>query len=196
MGDTVVSGEISKAVIQRNRIFIRVSAMLGHVYDFLHRSCHQFSRSLCLAVTVFGTSQFAMASPTVDQLSECLVKATTASDKTAVLQWTYVALSAHPDLQVFSNVTAEQKNQLDQKFAQVLQRVIVDQCLAQTKVVIQSDGVQAVAQSFQELGRQAGEDILKDPAVRQQLQGTLRYIDLNKLVMTFLTPDVLGKLGF
>ena len=28
-----------------------------------------------------------------------------------------------------------------------------------------------------------------------QLQGTLRYIDLNKLVMTFLTPDIWNKLG-
>ena len=39
------------------------------------------------------------------------------------------------------------------------------------------------------------EDIVKDPAVRQQLQGTLRYIDLNKLVTTFLTPDIWNKLG-
>lgn len=185
-----------QAVIQRDRIFIRVCAMLGHVYGIVRRQCSHLSRSLCLAVAVLGTSQVAMASPSVDQLSDCLVKATTASDKTAVLQWTFVALSAHPDLVAFSNVTAEQKNQLDQKLAQVLQRVIVEQCAAQTKAVIQSDGVQAVAESFQELGRQAGEDILNDPAVRQQLQGTLRYIDLNKLVMTFLTPDIFGKLGF
>lgn len=61
--------------------------------------------------------------------------------------------------------------------------------------MIQTEGLHAVGQSFQQLGRDAGESIIKDPAVNQQLQGTLRYIDLNKIAMTFLTPDVLGKLG-
>lgn len=91
--------------------------------------------------------------------------------------------------------TPEQKNQLDQKLAQVLQRVIVEQCSTQTKAVIQAEGIQAVGEAFQQLGQSAGEDIVKDPAVRQQLQGTLRYIDLNKLVTTFLTPDIWSKLG-
>lgn len=69
--------------------------------------------------------------------------------------------------------------------AQVLQRVIVEQCSAQTKAVIQAEGIQAVGEVFQQLGQSAGEDIVKDPTVTQQLQGTLHYIDLNKLVTTF-----------
>lgn len=148
-----------------------------------------------LVAAIFGATQMANAGPAVDQLSDCLVKSTTAADKTTVLQWTYAALSVHPDLKAFSNVSAEQKDQLDQKLAQVLQRIIIDQCSAQTKNVIQTEGLQAVGQSFQQLGQNAGEEIVKDPAVKQQLQGTLRYIDLNKVAMTFLTPGVLGKLG-
>ena len=159
-----------------------------------HRFSH-IGHSLLLAGVLLGATQVAMAGPTVDQLSNCLVKATTATDKTTVLQWTFVALSTHPDLKNFSNVTEEQKNQLDQKFAQVLQRVIVEQCSAQTKAVIQAEGIQAVGDSFQELGRMTGEDILKNPEVKQQLKGVVRYLDLNKLVMTFLTPNILGKLG-
>ena len=159
-----------------------------------HRFSH-IGHSLLLAGALLGATQIAMAGPTVDQLSNCLVKATTATDKTTVLQWTFVALSTHPDLKNFSNVTDAQKNQLDQKFAQVLQRVIVEQCSAQTKAVIQVEGLQAVGESFQELGRMTGEDILKNPEVKQQLKGVVRYLDLNKLVMTFLTPDVWNKLG-
>lgn len=160
----------------------------------LHKFSH-LSRFVLMAVGLWGTSQVAMAGPTVDQLSDCLVKATTTADKTTVLQWTFTALAAHPDLKAFSHVTPEQKNQLDQKLAQVLQRVIVEQCSAQTKAVIQAEGIQAVGEAFQQLGQSAGQDIVKDPAVRQQLQGTLRYIDLNKLVTTFLTPDIWNKLG-
>lgn len=151
--------------------------------------------SLLLAATLFGTSQMAVAGPTVDQLSDCLVKATTAADKTAVLQWTFVALSTHPDLKAFSNVSETQKKQLDQKFAQVVQRVITEQCAAQTKAVIQTEGLQAVGESFQQLGRSTGDEIISNPEVKQQLRGVVRYIDLNKLVTTFLTPDIFSKLG-
>lgn len=158
----------------------------------------RFSRrvqSTFLAVTLLGTAQFAVAGKTVDQLSDCLVKATTATDKTTVLQWTFAALSSHPDLKALSNVTDSQRTELDKKFAQVLQRVIVEQCSAQTKAVIQAEGIQAVGDSFQELGRSTGEDIIKNPEVKQQLKGVIRYVDLNKLVMTFLTPDIWNKLG-
>ena len=110
-------------------------------------SFSHLSRSICVAATVLGATQIAMAGPTVDQLSDCLVKATTASDKTTVLQWTFTALAAHPDLKAFSNVTPEQKDQLDQKLAQVLQ-IIVEQCSAQTKAVIQAEGVKAVGEAF------------------------------------------------
>ena len=79
--------------------------------------------------------------------------------------------------------------------AQVLQRILVEQCSAQTKAVIQAEGLQAVGDSFQELGQITGEEILKNPEVKGQLQGVLRYVDLNKLVTTFLTPEIWNKLG-
>ena len=168
---------------------------MSRVYISARRKISHLSRSVFMAAAVLGTTQVAMAGPTVDQLSDCLVKATTAADKTTVLQWTFTALAAHPDLKSFSNVTPEQKNQLDQKLAQVLQRVIVEQCSAQTKAVIQADGIQAVGESFQQLGRITGEEIVKNTEVKQQLNGLLRYVDLNKMVTTFLTPEIWNKLG-
>ena len=79
--------------------------------------------------------------------------------------------------------------------AQVLQRVLLEQCSAQTKAVIQAEGIQAVGDSFQQLGRITGEEIVKNTEVKRQLDGLLRYVDLNKMVTTFLTPDVWNKLG-
>ena len=123
------------------------------------------------------------------------MKSTTAADKTAVLQWTFVALSAHPELKKFSNVNEEQRTQLDKNLAQTLQRILTEQCSAQTQAVIKAEGLQAVGESFQELGSITGEEILKTPEVKDQLKGVVRYIDLNKLVTTFLTPELFNKLG-
>jgi hypothetical protein len=167
---------------------------------FLFPAFKAFTRSYLaapalLAVALCGAASLASAGPTVDQLSQCLVKSTTAADKTAVLQWTFVALSSHPELKVYSNVSTEQKTALDQKLAQTLQRILVEQCSTQTKAVIQAEGLQAVGDSFQELGSITGEEILKTPEVKDQLKGVVRYIDLNKLVTTFLTPELFNKLG-
>jgi len=152
-------------------------------------------RGLFIGATLLGASQIALAGPTVDQLSNCLINPTTPTDKTVVLQWTFVALGNHPDLKAFSNVTATQKEALDKNLATVLQRILVEQCSAQTKAVIQTEGLQAVGDSFQELGSITGEEILKTPEIKQQLNGVLKYVDLNKLVTTFLTPDLWNKLG-
>ncbi|TCB69965.1 hypothetical protein E0H88_10600 [Acinetobacter sp. ANC 4216] len=169
--------------------------MFYSIFTPLGRRFARIGCSALMATAVMGTTQVAMAGPTVDQLSNCLVKSTTAADKTTVLQWTFVALSAHPELKKFSNVNEEQRTQLDKNLAQVLQRILVDQCASQTKAVIAAEGVQAVGDSFQELGQITGEEILENPEVESQLKGVLRYVDLNKLVVTFLTPDLWNKLG-
>ena len=79
--------------------------------------------------------------------------------------------------------------------AQVLQRILLEQCSAQTKAVIQAEGIQAVGESFQQVGQITGEEIVKNTEVKQQLNGLLRYVDVNKLVVTFLTPDIWNQLG-
>ncbi|MGA9699922.1 hypothetical protein ACVBEE_13305 [Acinetobacter sp. ANC 3781] len=169
--------------------------MSHKVLSSARQSRSRIGFSALIAVALLGSAQLATAGPTVDQLSNCLVKSTTATDKKTVLQWTFVALSTHPDLKAYSNVTDVQKEQLDKNLATVLQRILVEQCSSQTKAVIAAEGVQAVGDSFQELGKITGEEILENPEVKSQLKGVLRYVDLNKLVMTFLTPDVWNKLG-
>ena len=159
-----------------------------------HRSFTKL-RTILISATLLSATQVAIAGPTVNQLSDCLMKSTTVTDKTTVLQWTFVALGNHPDLKAFSKVTASQKEALDKNLATVLQRILVEQCSVQTKAVIQAEGLQAVGDSFQALGKTTGEEILKNPEINNQLKGVLRYIDLNRLVTTFLTPDLMNKLG-
>jgi len=57
---------------------------------------------------------------------------------------------------------------------------LVEQCSAQTKAVIQAEGIQAVGESFQQVGQITGDEILENPEVNNQLKGVLRYVDLNK----------------
>ncbi len=165
------------------------------IFTALGRRFARMGCCILMATAVMGTTQVARAGATVDRLSNCLLKSTTAADKTALLQWTFVTLSAHPELKRFSNVNEAQRTQLEKNLAQVVQRILVDQCSSQAKAVIQAEGLQAVGDSFQELGQMTGEEIFNTPEVNDQLKSVLHYVDLNKLVMTFLTPEVWNKLG-
>lgn len=169
--------------------------MLGTFYKNVKKQLTRTSRHVLMATVLLGATQVTIAGQEVDQLSECLIQSTTATDKTTVLQWTFVALSSHPDLKNFSQVTPEQKEQLDKNLAQVLQRILMDQCSVQAKAVIQTQGLEAVGDSFQELGKITGEEILNNPEVKSQLKGVLRYVNITKLMTTFLTPDLLNNLG-
>lgn len=186
---------ISMIYAKKNLYFIGVWQMSRFVFSYFTQKIFHHTKSALLACALLGTTQFAVAGQAVDQLSECLVKSTTAADKTTVLQWTFTALAQHPELKTFSQVTPEQKTALDKSLAQTLQRILTEQCSTQAQAVIKAEGLEAVGNSFQELGSITGEEILKTPEIKQQLNGVLKYIDLNKLVMTFLTPDIWNKLG-
>ena len=66
--------------------------MLQPVLSVLRGRSSVIFRHAVFAVALCGSAQFATASTTVDQLSNCLVKSTTATDKTTVLQWTFAAI--------------------------------------------------------------------------------------------------------
>ena len=155
----------------------------------------RYMMAVLLGSATLGALPQAQASTAQTQLSDCLVKSITAADKTVVLQWTFTALGSHPDLKQYSNVSETQKENLDKNFASVLQRILVEQCSSQAKAVIQAQGFQAVGESFQELGQITGDEILKTPEVKSQLNAVVKHIDLNKIVTTFLTPELFNKLG-
>lgn len=173
----------------------KTMTILKHIgFPFSKISAFKTATQCALLVAGLGFGvQTVQAGQSVDQLSQCLETSMSEQDRSTVVQWMFVALSAHPDLKSFSHVTPEQKANLDQKLAGVLQTTIAEKCAAQTKAVIQNEGLQAVSDSFQGLGQTTGKAILNDPAVNAQLRGTLRYIDLNKLAATFLTPDIFSK---
>ena len=56
---------------KKNRLFIGARPMSRHLYAIARCKFSHLSRSICVAATVLGATQIAMAGPTVDQLSDC-----------------------------------------------------------------------------------------------------------------------------
>jgi hypothetical protein len=51
----------------------------------------------------------AFAGPYTDDLSKCLVKATSADDQIIFMQWMFSAISLHPTVSGLTTITAEQR---------------------------------------------------------------------------------------
>ena len=86
----------------------------------------KFASGLALAVigSIIAVSP-AIAGSASDALSTCVADSTTGKERKDLAQWFFVAMTAHPDIRPFSNVTDGNRDELDKKMAALATRLIV-----------------------------------------------------------------------
>ncbi len=106
-----------------------------------------------------------------DDMSKCLVKSATADDQAVFVQWTFAALSLHPNVKSMANVTDEQRETLNKQIAALFVRLMTKDCRAETLATLKYEGFAAAEQSFMVFGQAAGRGLFSDPAVQQGMAG-------------------------
>src|SRR5512141_1959316 len=102
-----------------------------------------------------GTAGAAQAGIYTDDLSKCLVKATTDTDRAALMEWLFSAISAHPSVKSMVSVTPAQREATNRKAAGLLQRLLTEDCRSQTVDAVKYESMGAIQQSFGVLGQVA-----------------------------------------
>ncbi len=125
-----------------------------------------------------------------DDMGKCLVKSLSAEDQTAFIQWIFVAMAAHPSVQPYANVTSDQRNALNKKTAQLVQRLETVDCRAETVAALKYEGAPALQSSFSLLGETAMTGLLRDPNVAQGLSSMDGYFDKDKMQQLFKDAGV------
>jgi hypothetical protein len=133
---------------------------------------------LSLALTSAGAAQ---AGPASDEMGRCLVRATSDQDKTALMVWMFLAVSAHPAVKAYANVTDAQRQEANKAAAVLLQRLLTQDCRAETVAALKADGQKAITQGFSGLGQAGMMGLTQDPAVAKSLQQLVTYMDMSKL---------------
>ena len=95
----------------------------------------------------------ASADTTYEALSTCLADHVTAEQRTVLTRWFFAASAAHPDVQDLAKITSAQRTQLDQKFAALYTRLLLNDCGAEAELS---------ARESKEAGSNA-EDVLDSP---------------------------------
>jgi len=132
---------------------------------------------------IFSTST--AAGPAGDALSSCLADSTTGKDRKDLAQWMFVAVTAHPEIKPFSNVTEANREDSDKKMAAMATRLMTESCKVQFKNALETEGSAAVEAAFGLLGRLAMKELMSNPSVNESFARYAKYLDKSKFDAAF-----------
>lgn len=130
-----------------------------------------------LTAALFATSSAAQAGVYSDDVAKCLVKSTSPTDQTDLILWIFAAMSSHPDVKPFSNISPKQRNEMDTKAAALVERLLTVDCRAEAVAALKYEGPSSMESSFSTLGQVAMRGLLSHPDVKGAIAGLYSHTD-------------------
>ncbi|MEO1589786.1 MAG: hypothetical protein AAFU71_00700 [Cyanobacteria bacterium J06632_22] len=146
----------------------------------------QLFASLGLILATIFAGRPAVAGTFSEDLSACLVGATSPADRTALMQWIFSAIAVHPDLGQFIQLTEQERVQIEQDAADIFQRLLTEDCGTEARAAFVNEGIGGVQNSLGTLGEVAVGTLFENPAVVGGLTRLVNYVDLELLGETLL----------
>ncbi len=123
----------------------------------------------------------AQAGPYTDDLSKCLIGATTQNDRTALVKWMFAAAASHPAVKSIASVSKEQLDAAHKSTAELITKLLTESCREEAQKALKYEGLTTLQSSFQVLGQVAGQELFASPEVGAQLSAFEKYLDGEKL---------------
>ena len=128
---------------------------------------------------ITGTSAF--AGQATDALIACMTDNTTGKDRKDMARWIFVGMSVHPGIQSLSNVTEMDREEYARKLANIVTRLLAENCKAQTKDALEKEADEVpLKAAFSVMGQLAMQEVMNDPKVQSAFSGFAKYLDLGK----------------
>lgn len=144
-------------------------------------------KALLIALLLFANHS-AYAGIYTDDLSRCLVSATSNQDRLDLVRWIFSAMSLHPAVQDLAAVQEAERLALTERLGQLTSRLLIEDCKAEAKEAVRYEGETAIQNSFQTLGEVAASELFANPAVAQGIGEIEKYFDSEGFVKA-LTED-------
>lgn len=135
---------------------------------------------VALALSLCAPASFAHAGVYSDDLSRCLVKSTTSQDQTAFMVWMFSAISRHPSVKAYANLTDVQRDQASKQAAELMQRLMTVDCRPETVAAMKHEGEGALTSAFEVFGGAAMRGLTTDPEVAKGMEALGSHIDASK----------------
>jgi len=138
------------------------------------------SAALMIALTLPAVPAMA-AGPYTDEPSKCLVRSTTAADKTLLVKWMFATMTLHPDVKGLAMVSNDQRTELNKTTARLFEGLLTGACLSETREALKYEGQSAIEASFGVLGQVATRELFANPNVANGLAEFGKYFDGERL---------------
>jgi hypothetical protein len=123
----------------------------------------------------------AMPGVYTDDLSRCLVEKTSTEDKTALVQWIFVAMAQHPSVSSLTRITSEDVDRHNKAAGALFMRLLTESCVDASRKAVKYEGGAALQVSFQVLGQAAAGELFAHPDVTKVMSGLEKHLDKDKL---------------
>ena len=129
----------------------------------------------------------ANAGPATDALSTCLADSTTGKDRKELARWVYAGMSAHPEIRNLSKVSPEARDGFDRSIAEILTRLLTENCNAEAAHALKAEGAASFEAAFGSVGRLAMQELMSNAEVKAAFGGYEKYVDQKRFDAAF--PD-------
>jgi len=101
-------------------------------------------------------------------------------------RWIFGVMSVHPEILRFSNVSETDRDQLDRILADMVTRLLTENCKEQTKLAMEKEGSETpLKTAFGVIGKLAMQELMANPAVNSATSNFAKYLDVSKLTSAF-----------
>lgn len=140
---------------------------------------------LCLATLAPLTAH---AGPQADALSACLSDNTNGKERKDLARWVFLGMSAHPEIRSLTTADAKTRLESQKWMAALVTRLLSDNCAAQTKAAVASEGSAGMQAAFRSLGELAMRELMSNGDVAAALSGYEQFLDRKKLEAALSMP--------
>ncbi len=142
--------------------------------------------ALCLLALASAGS--ARADTYAVELGKCMVGASTADERNALVRWMFATASGYPAVRDIAAVSPAKIDDANKAMGRLVTRLVAESCHDSAELALKVEGPVAFQTAFQMLGQVAGRDLFTDPSVQANMQAMQQYIDKDKLKAAFSAP--------
>lgn len=123
----------------------------------------------------------AFATARIEATKTCLTDNTSGKDRKALARWIFLSIGSHPEIAVLTTVAAEQREESNRQFAEIVTRLLTEDCVEEVRAMVAENGSESIETAFKHLGEAAMAELMGHPDVTAAVGGYMKHIDAEKI---------------
>lgn len=141
--------------------------------------------ALAVALACLAVTAPASAGPATDAMTTCLADNSTGKDRKDLARWIFVGIAAHPEIRELSSISQATRERMDQRVADIVTRLLTENCPEQARLALDSEGAAAFEAAFGSVGRLAMQELMSNKEVNTAFGAYEKYLDKAKFEAAF-----------